>query len=174
MPCLPSSSADRVSIPEDEGVDPLVAMPAPVRRLSQLLPLPAARHLLFEADHTGQNHLLRLGLLGELNRLLLNPFLLHDLPQLDRVSCHKLLSILNLLLLQLSLQAFHHFGIPSKIDLSVNMDGIPGHILFAFHNSCNRLLDELILQPRVVREVGREDTARLAQPIAEVDDHLRG
>ena len=108
MPCLPSSSADRVSIPEDEGVDPLVAMPAPVRRLSQLLPLPAARHLLLEANDTVYYHLFRFRELWKVDCLLINSFLLHDLAELDGVSGEELVAVLYFLRLELPLETLHH------------------------------------------------------------------
>ena len=82
-------AGDCLCVPEDQRVDPLVAMPALIFTLSENLPLATSWHLLFHADDSRQNQLLLRAVFGEGGRLLIDSLLLHYLTEPDSISGHK-------------------------------------------------------------------------------------
>ena len=83
-------------------------MPTLVLRVGEQRPLPAARHLLLEADDAAYYHLFRFRELWEVDCFLINSFLLHDLAKLDGVSGEELVAVLYFLRSELPLKTLHH------------------------------------------------------------------
>lgn len=82
-------ASDCLCVPEDQRVDPLVAMPALIFTLSENLPLATSWHLLFHANNSRKNQFLLRAVLGEGGRLLINSLLLHYLTEPDCISSDK-------------------------------------------------------------------------------------
>lgn len=116
-------TTDGFGVPKHQRVDPLVAVPALVLSLSQELPLATTWHLFLHSNDTAQDKLPFLDIVWELRFLLLNPLLLHYLPEPDGVCGDQFVFAFNRFLIhELLLQTQQHVGVESEINLFVHVN----------------------------------------------------